>query len=424
MAKGSGKKEVNDRLGKVGGQAVIDGVMMKAGDHLAISVRRANGEVVSKLKPFVSVRKKVKILDIPIIRGIVNFIEMMVMSMDTMNDSIEMLDIEEELQNGTDAKEAESSAESDSNQPAEAETKTEERKLTGSVFGDILSEAKAYAKKDSSADSDPSKPKETLMEETMREAKAFLAKERKEQRKQKESKEKKGASAITVTTVIATVLGLALAFGLFFWLPVQIGNIVRDALAVKDAAGEIITDTLGFWRSPLEAVIKLTIFLGYILLVSLMSEIRRTFQYHGAEHMSVFCYEAGDELTVDNVRKYSRFHPRCGTSFLIVMVVLGVIISLVIPLEFGPVLRTLLKLATFPIVIGLGYEFIRFAGMHDNILVRIISAPGLWVQRLTTKKPDDGMLEVAVKSLKMAIEADEASKADKQEASVENAVKN
>jgi len=148
--------------------------------------------------------------------------------------------------------------------------------------------------------------------------------------------------------------------------------------------------------------VRLLIFVAYILLVSQMKDIRRTFEYHGAEHMSIYAYERGEELTVENVRKYPRFHPRCGTSFIVVMILIGFLVGLIIPRGLG--FRVLIRFALFPAVIGLGYEFIRFAGKRSgNPIVKIISAPGIWVQRLTTKRPDDEQLEVAIASLKLAL---------------------
>ena len=135
-----------------------------------------------------------------------------------------------------------------------------------------------------------------------------------------------------------------------------------------------------------------------------MKDIRRTFEYHGAEHKSIFCYEAGEELTVENVKKHSRFHPRCGTSFIFVILIISILIN---SLPFIPwdnmLLRMLCKLLVLPLTVGIGFEFIMFAGKHDNIITRILSAPGLWMQRITTKEPDDDQIEVAIIALKTAL---------------------
>ncbi len=161
-------------------------------------------------------------------------------------------------------------------------------------------------------------------------------------------------------------------------------------------------------QGTIEGVTKIIIFVVYIALVSRMKDIRRTFMYHGAEHKSIACYESGLDLTVENVKKMTRFHPRCGTSFIFVMLIFSVIFYSILAKCF-PVIATqrvlwmLLKLVFLPILMGLGYEFIRYAGKHDNLFVKIVSAPGLWMQRLTTREPDDSMMEVGIAALKAVI---------------------
>ena len=159
---------------------------------------------------------------------------------------------------------------------------------------------------------------------------------------------------------------------------------------------------------------RIVILVVYMLLVSRMKDIRRTFMYHGAEHKTIFCYESGLELTVENVRKQRRFHPRCGTSFLILMLIVGIIISFFIDpifMAFGiahipTIVRTLVKLLLLPLIMGIGYELIKLAGRHDNVFTRIISAPGLWLQRLTVFEPDDDMIECALTAFKEVIPED------------------
>lgn len=202
-----------------------------------------------------------------------------------------------------------------------------------------------------------------------------------------------------VITAIASVLGVGLAFLLFFYLP----TIVVDF--INKLAGESLTN----FRALFEGIIRMAIFVAYIALVSLMKDIKRTFMYHGAEHKTIFCYEKGLDLTVENVKKMSRFHPRCGTSFIFVIIIISVIISSAISVAF-PELRNqtvvwmAVKLLILPIVTGLSYEFIRYAGKHDNVLVKILAAPGLWMQKLTTKEPDDDMIEIALASFKAVID--------------------
>jgi uncharacterized protein YqhQ len=154
--------------------------------------------------------------------------------------------------------------------------------------------------------------------------------------------------------------------------------------------------------------LRIGIFLSYVSLVSLMSDIKRTFMYHGAEHKSIFCYERNLELTVENVRKQKRFHPRCGTSFMVLMMIVGIFIGLLIGVVFpatkeNNLLYIAIKLLLLPITMGLGYEIIRFAGKHDNAFIRWITAPGLWIQRITTKEPTDDMIEVAIVALRSAL---------------------
>ncbi len=205
-----------------------------------------------------------------------------------------------------------------------------------------------------------------------------------------------------VITAIASVLGVGLAFVLFFYLPTIIVDFINKL------SGEALTN----FRALFEGIIRMAIFVGYIALVSLMKDIRRTFMYHGAEHKTIFCYEKGMELTVENVRKMSRFHPRCGTSFIFVIIIISVVISSAISVAF-PYLRNhtliwmAIKLLILPLITGISYEFIRYAGKHDNLFVKVLAAPGLWMQRLTTKEPDDGMIEVALTSFKAVLDEDE-----------------
>jgi uncharacterized protein YqhQ len=210
--------------------------------------------------------------------------------------------------------------------------------------------------------------------------------------------DKLGDKLMKVLTGVASVLGFALAFLIFFYLPVLLFNVLNKHF------GGALTAAQG----TIEGVTKIIIFVVYIALVSRMKDIRRTFMYHGAEHKSIACYESGLDLTVENVKKMTRFHPRCGTSFIFVMLIFSVIFYSVLAKCF-PVIATqrvlwmLLKLVFLPILMGLGYEFIRYAGKHDNLFVKIVSAPGLWMQRLTTREPDDSMMEVGIAALKAVI---------------------
>lgn len=204
-----------------------------------------------------------------------------------------------------------------------------------------------------------------------------------------------GDKVTGVIMSIAGVLGVGLAIVLFFMLPTFLFNLLDGATG----------NSISAFRSIFEGIIRIGIFIAYIALVSLIPDIKRTFMYHGAEHKTIFCYENEEELTVDNVRKQRRFHPRCGTSFIVIMLIISIIVGYFIPLT-DPVLRTIAKILTIPIVMNLGYELLRVCGRHDNLLIRIISAPGLWVQRLTTKEPDDKMIEAAIVAMEAVIPDD------------------
>lgn len=295
------------RLGTVGGQAVIEGVMMKSKDLVALSVRGTDGNITTEVKPFKSIRSKVKLFNIPVIRGIVNFVETMILSFNTLSRSADMLGIEEE------------------------ETKFD--KWLTKVFGKKIT---------------------------------------------------------AIASAIGTILGLLLSVVLFIYLPAQVSELLKNL--TENTVVLAVT----------EGIVKIMIFVLYILFCTLIPDMKRTFQYHGAEHKSIFCHEAGLELNVENVKKQSRFHPRCGTSFLFVMMFLGIITSALI-IEFNVYLRVALKILFLPLVVGVGFEFIKFAGTHNNIFVKLISAPGLWIQRLTTKEPDEKQIEVAIRSLMAAL---------------------
>ena len=195
-----------------------------------------------------------------------------------------------------------------------------------------------------------------------------------------------------VIMTVGSILGVGLAILLFFFLPTVLFNLLQGAVA-SDISG---------WRSLFEGVLRIAIFLGYVLLVSLVPDIKRTFQYHGAEHKTIFCYENDLPLTVENVRLQGRFHPRCGTSFLILMLLLGVIVGFFIPFS-NPFLRTFAKLLCIPVIMNIGYELQKACARHDNLLSRIITAPGLWVQRITVKEPDDKMIEAAIAAMEAVI---------------------
>lgn len=213
--------------------------------------------------------------------------------------------------------------------------------------------------------------------------------------------EKFGDKLMKALMVFASVLGVALAIGLFFFLPWGLFELLKLAFPALQSGGEVVT----FWQSVFEGVLKIVLFLLYIVIVSQTPDMKRVFMYHGAEHKTIFCYESDEELTVENVRKQVRFHPRCGTSFMVIMLILGIVVGLFVPSTLG-FWRPIIKILLIPVTCGIGYELIKICGRHDNAFTRIISAPGLWAQRITTKEPDDGMIEVAITAIKAVIPED------------------
>lgn len=212
--------------------------------------------------------------------------------------------------------------------------------------------------------------------------------------------EKLGDKFMKILMVFSSLIGVALAVFLFFFLPTWIFGLLGWAFPVLKSGGEGIA----FWQSVIEGILKIAIFISYILLVSMTPDMKRVFQYHGAEHKTIFCYEKELELTPENVMKQRRFHPRCGTSFILLMLLVGIVIGLFIPQ--GLFLRPLIKILLLPLTMGIGYELIKFCGKHDNVVTRIIAAPGLWAQRVTTKEPDEKMCEIAIAAIEAVIPDD------------------
>ncbi|MBR4962172.1 MAG: DUF1385 domain-containing protein [Clostridia bacterium] len=308
------EEQKKSRLGLVGGQAVMEGVMMKSGSDVNLAVRGEDGKIVTSASVFTSVRKKYKICGWPIIRGCVNFVESMMLSMSTLTKSMEMLGIEDDA----------------------PETK----------FDKWISE-------------------------------------------------KLGDKMFQIISGIGMVLGLALGVGLFLLLPTY---------ATK-GLDTLTGGVLGPFRSIIEGLIRMVIFVAYVWLVSFMPEIRRTYEYHGAEHKSVACFEAGLPLTPENAAKCTRFYPRCGTSFIFVMLIISIIVNSFLTWDTMWI-RIASKFITLPLIVGLGFEFIMYAGKHCNLFTRIVSAPGLWMQKITTREPDEKQLSVAIEAILGAIPVD------------------
>lgn len=209
--------------------------------------------------------------------------------------------------------------------------------------------------------------------------------------------EKLGDKLMPVITTISIILGLGLAIALFMLLPSGLSKLIDRYIVELPATVKNI----------IEGLLKIAIFVGYTSLTALMKDIRRTYEYHGAEHKTITCYEHGDELTPENVKKHCRFHPRCGTSFIFLVLFISIFVNTVFQVSWGNLLvRTLIKLCLLPVVMGISYEVIRLAGRYDNPVTRVVSAPGLWIQRITTREPDTSEIECAIKALEACIPDD------------------
>lgn len=290
---------------RIGGQAVIEGVMMKNMDRYAVSVRKPNGKIETKVEECVSFAEKHPLFQLPVFRGMVNFLESMVIGMKTLNYSASFYEDEEE----------------------QTESRTEQ-----------------------------------LLEKIL------------------------GEKAEKIIIGIVLVFSLAISIGLFMILP----------YIASEALGKLIRNE--YVILFMEGIIRIAIFLGYTVLISRMEDIKRVFMYHGAEHKTINCLEAGVPLTPENVDNFSRLHKRCGTSFIFIVMIISMVFFFFIRVD-TIWLRIVLRLLFLPLVAGVSYEFIRLAGSSDHPLVQIFSKPGLALQRLTTKEPDHSMIEVAIASV-------------------------
>lgn len=298
------KAKRKSRYSGIGGQAVIEGVMMRNKDKYAVAVRKPDGEIEVKVSDYKTLVKNKKILEFPIIRGVLNFIDSMAVGLKTLMYSASFYE-EEEVK----------------------PTKTD--KAMEKVFKD---------------------------------------------------------KAMDVVMFLTMAFSIVFAIALFMVLPYFISGLLRPYIE---------SNTL---MAVIEGVIRIGIFVGYVLLITLMKDIQRLFQYHGAEHKCINCVERGLPLTVKNVRKCSKQHKRCGTSFLLIVMVISIIFFMFIQTE-STLMRVGLRILLLPVVAGVSYEVIRLAGRCDNIFIKIVSAPGMLLQRLTTREPDDEMIEVAIKSV-------------------------
>ena len=393
------------RKNRVGGQAVIEGVMMKNGSTVALAVRKEDGTIEIDKSEFIAVKTKHKWINIPILRGIVGFFESLILSFKTLSKATDMLGLDEleeqERQEKEAKKEAKKRAKLEKKGLLPKEDPTENEKTPEDVAENEEKTDTPTVKcnEDSCEIVFPTKKEEntTHTEECDGDSCpiSFPKEVGKDEIEEKKTEKKKSDGGATVFVMaISLVLGLGLALLLFSVLPSLISKFISD---IFDFDNRYIFATI-------EGIVKVLIFIGYLAGVSLMKDIKRTFQYHGAEHKSIACFESGMDLTPENARKCTRFHPRCGTSFMFVMILLGIIVGMFIP-EFKDMvwLRILIKIATLPIVMGVGYEFIMFAGKHENWLTKALSAPGLWMQRITTKEPDDNQLAIAICAIKSSM---------------------
>lgn len=303
------------KMTSIGGQAIIEGVMMRGPKKIAMAVRKPDGEIIIEEKESKGIGKWSKI---PIIRGVIAFFSSMIIGIQALMFSAQFFDESEENENKNDI----------ANGKIESDKTSKNKESNGTISNGVL-----YG---------------TLF------------------------------------------VSLLFSIALFMLLP----NFLADLL---------VPDEMVTTYNVVENMIKITIFLGYLIAVSQMKDIKRVFEYHGAEHKSIFCYENGEELTVENVKKYQRFHPRCGTSFLLFVIIISIIFFSFLP-RFGNVFANMaIRLALMPVVAGLSYEIIKFAGRSQNKCVKLLNKPGMWLQRLTTREPDDEQIEVAIASLKAVI---------------------
>ena len=306
------------RYSGIGGQAVMEGVMMKNQEKYAVAVRKPDQEIVVETSTYEGLIKNKKIRNMPILRGVFSFIESLVLGMKTLTFSASFFEEEEEEKSGS--RKAEKRAGAKKPAPTEEEQKKKEKRQENALMG--------------------------------------------------------GTVAISIVLAVAIFMLLPYYISLFF-------------------QRFITSQTL---LALLEGVIRLTIFIGYVAAISLMPDIKRVYMYHGAEHKCINCIEQGMDLTVENVRKSSRLHKRCGTSFLLIVMLISIVFFLFIRVD-NRILQLLLRLVLIPVIAGVSYEFIRLAGRSDHMLVNLFSKPGLLLQRITTREPDDSMIEVGIASV-------------------------
>ncbi len=329
------KKNKNEYVA-VGGQALMEGIMMRGPKGTAMSLRLPDGTIETQMKDFVSIRKKIKFFNIPILRGVVSFVESMISGYKLLMESAEKTSMDD----------------------LQAENESKLDKWISDHFGPKM---------------------------------------------------------MAVIGAISMVLGVGISFLLFMYLPSLLFDLTNKYLA---------DGKIEMFRALFEGVIRVIIFITYMALVARMKEIRRVYMYHGAEHKTIFCFEHGKELTVENIREEKRFHPRCGTSFIFVTIILSILISSIVSIAF-PALTQIravwiaTKILMLPLIMGVGFEFIQLAGKYPNKFTRFLSMPGLLMQRITTVEPTDDIIEVAIEAMKGALTGEVPVKEEKAEESAE-----
>lgn len=388
----------------IGGQALIEGIMMRGPHKTVMSVRKNDGQIVSENLNTTSLKDKCAFFGLPIIRGSVSMVESLVFGYKALMRSADLSGMLEEEEAEKKAKadkkaakkaKAEEAWEAESESVAEtvadiSETTVELDEIVTDADETTDDETVAESADESAADAVAVDGETDYVVEASAEADAPIEK--------KTEKKSENGILMAIIGAISMVFGIALALALFFYLPSLIFKYVNHL-----AGGQMTS-----YQAAFEGVLKIIIFVIYLILVSQMKDIKRVFMYHGAEHKTIFCYEHGNELTVENVRKEKRFHPRCGTSFLILMLIVSIIFYMIIARIFPDLasniaLWTLIRIACLPLLVGVGFELIKFCGRHDNFVTKIISAPGVWLQRITTKEPDDSMIEVAIEAMTAVI---------------------
>ena len=347
----------------IGGQALMEGIMMRGPKRTAMAVRNLRGEIViEEWDTKYSARNK--FCRLPIVRGVFAFADSMSRGYKCLMRSAEISGLEE--------------LEAEERREKEEKKLQKQAKKQGRDIEELRAEAEAKK-----------------AEEEAKEAEAIASGAKKEK--------KESSALMTVLGVVSAVFAVALMVGLFILLP----TLIYEGLIEKIPG---VPSDNRYLQSVCEGILRVALLIGYMSLMILLKDIRRTFQFHGAEHKTIFCYEAGLELTVENVKKQKRFHPRCGTSFLILMVLVSILVGFFIPPTLHKLLRSVIKILLVPLIMGIGYELIKICGKYDNILTRAVAAPGKWFQRITVLEPDDAMIECAIAAITKVIPEDGSDK--------------